>query len=117
MCLCVKKSPVVCLQTLVLGAHLVSLIGYENDSAGNFSNDHEILTADWPHIFRCDGAYTASLEGFKNFEIACSRSTESNEEVGNAALTGIAKLTSISGNPVWARLEDGFCIKNKNEYT
>lgn len=105
------------MQTLVLGAHLVSLIGYENDGAGNFSNDHEILTADWLHIFRCDGAYTALLEGFKNFEMAYSRSTESNEDVGNAALTGVAKLTDISGNTVWVRLEDGFCIKNKNEHT
>jgi len=30
----------------LLGAHLVSLIWYENDGAGNFSNDHEIMTAD-----------------------------------------------------------------------
>lgn len=30
----------------LLGAHMVSLIWYENDGAGNFSNDHEIMTAD-----------------------------------------------------------------------
>ncbi|MBL7796539.1 MAG: VCBS repeat-containing protein [Saprospiraceae bacterium] len=30
----------------LLGAHRVSLIWYENDGAGNFSNDHELMTAD-----------------------------------------------------------------------
>lgn len=30
----------------LLGAHMVSLIWYENDGAGNFSNDREIMTAD-----------------------------------------------------------------------
>jgi hypothetical protein len=30
----------------LLGAHKVSLIWYENDGAGNFSNDHELMTAD-----------------------------------------------------------------------
>ena len=64
--------------------------------------------ANWLHIFRCDGAHIASLEGFKDFEMAYIRSTESSGLLDKAALTGVAKLTSISGNTVWVRLEDGF---------
>lgn len=62
----------------------------------------------WLHIFRCDGGHIASLEGFKDFEMTYIRSTESNGLLDKAALTGVAKLTSISGNTVWVRLEDGF---------
>jgi len=62
----------------------------------------------WLHIFRCDGLYITSLEGFKDFEMTYIRSTESSGLLDKAALTGIAKLTSISGNSVWVRLEDGF---------
>ena len=64
--------------------------------------------ANWLHIFRCDGLYSTSLEGFKDLEMEYSRSTESNEEVGNARLTGVARLTSNTGKRVWVRLSDGF---------
>lgn len=64
--------------------------------------------ANWLHIFRCDGGYSTSLEGFKDLEIEYSRSTESNEEVGSARLTGVARLTSNTGKRVWVRLSDGF---------
>jgi hypothetical protein len=63
--------------------------------------------ANWLHIFRCDGTHTASLEGFKEFEMEYSSSTESNEEIGNARFTGVARLTSDAGKRVWVRLADG----------
>lgn len=63
--------------------------------------------ANWLHIFKCTGEHVVSLEGFKDCEMAYSRSRISNLELGNAALTGVASLTSASGKKVWVRLEDG----------
>jgi hypothetical protein len=62
----------------------------------------------WLHIFQCDGIHIASLEGFQNFDMEYRSSTKSNEDVGNARFTGVARLTSSAGKHVWVRPEDGF---------
>ena len=64
------------------------------------------------HLFQCDGRYIASLEAFSEFELVYSSSLQSNEEVGSALETGVAKLTRKDGKAVWVRLEDAFLYQN-----
>ncbi|MCC6460355.1 MAG: WG repeat-containing protein [Saprospiraceae bacterium] len=60
------------------------------------------------HLFRCDGRHITSLEGYSELELMYSSNLRSNEEVGSAFDTGVAKLTRKDGQKVWVRLEDAF---------
>jgi hypothetical protein len=65
----------------------------------------------WQHIFRCNGEYITSVEGFEYSELVYLSGTESNEEVGSMFETGVAKFSNNNEKSVWVRLEDGFLYK------